>query len=640
MPGKAIQKNVKWLDTNSVKGQYLGNERPEEKSDWISLYLYLLSVFALGLISVSVINLQLVHGREYQSRSERNRLEEHVVQPDRGIIYDRNGTKVTSNTPSFNVILNPLDIDEGKLDDVISTLSEITGESEDDLMSQYNEAIKIDSMTQKIIMAQDIERDNVLEIRSLSDDLPGVWIDYSSKRNYLFSDVYSHVIGYTGEADENALDNDADLDLGDIVGIEGVEAYYDDFLRGDKGKRIVEIDASQRVVAEYVNEGSAPVSGDSLSLTIDNESQQKWYQILKAGMKKYEAKGAVAILEDVNTGEIWSAVSLPSYDNNLFVGGISTSDYLKLSSDAGLPLFNRIIAAQEPPGSMFKPIVASAALQEKAITKDTVFVSSGVIYLGIGTDYPFQEYHQKVYGPLDFIGGLAKSSNIYFCKTMLELGIENFVPYAEFFGIGSKTGIDLYGEMEGRLPSPENKIALAAVSPWLEPIWYDEGDSCNSAIGQGITSVTPLQVVNWVATIANGGKVMWPHLAYKWENDDTGKSREVESKVERSGMVDDSNLELVREGMRASTYGPQSVIVPLRDAKIPIAGKTGTAEFGVQDKEGYYTSTHAWVSGFFPYDDPQFSFVVFLEGGGESNNAAQLAREFIDWFVDSGKLNE
>lgn len=633
-----FQKSVDWKNPGFMEGFYLGREPVVGKQDWSSIYLHIFSVFVLGVLFISVINLQLVHGREYKDRSENNSLEEHVIQADRGIIYDRNGEKLVSNFPSFNVVLNPLDLTESQIEDVIQKLSSILGEPVDDLMSEYDKAHSIDPFVQKVVISQDVDRDKVLEIRSQGDDLPGVWIDYSSKRNYLYSNLYAHVIGYTGEADSQDIERDAGIDLGDVIGQEGIESYYDERLRGKKGATIVEVDATRRVVAEYVNEGSLPVSGDSLYLTVDNDSQKKWYEIISNGVKKYKADGAVAILEDVNTGEIWSAVSFPSYDSNLFVGGISVLDYSKLSTDENLPLFNRIIGAQEPPGSMFKTIVASAALQEGAITRDTVFVSEGIMYLGTGIDYPFQEYHQKAYGALDLIGGIAKSSNIYFCKTMLALGIDSFVPYAEFFGIGSKTGIDLHGEMEGRVPSPENKLALAKTSPWLDPIWYDEGDSCNSAIGQGITLVTPIQVVNWAATIANGGKVMWPHLAYKWVDEELGERGVVEKKVVRSGMVDDSNLEIVREGMRASSYGPQSVIAPFRDAKVAIAGKTGTAEYGIQDEEGYYTNTHAWVMGFFPYDDPQFSFVVFLEGGGESNNAAQLAREFIDWFAEKNNI--
>ncbi|GAG49773.1 unnamed protein product, partial [marine sediment metagenome] len=234
----------------------------------------------------------------------------------------------------------------------------------------------------------------------------------------------THILGYTGDASTDQIDANEDVDLGDVVGQDGIEYQYDDVLRGEKGVQIIEIDASMNVVNEYVNEGTAPVPGDSLYLSIDANAQRKFYEILKAGIETYDATGGAAILENVRTGEVVASVSLPSYDNNAFIGGISEDEYARLISDAeGVPLFNRAISAQVPPGSMFKTIVASAALQEGAITRDTVFNSTGVIYLGDGT-YPFQEYHQHAYGPLDLISGIAKSSNIYFCRTMLALGIE------------------------------------------------------------------------------------------------------------------------------------------------------------------------------------------------------------------------
>jgi penicillin-binding protein 2 len=504
-------------------------------------------------------------------------------------------------------------------------------------------------LTEKVLVAQDVSRDAVIKIRSASDKIKGLWVDYSSKRRYPYEEMLAHILGYTGEASPEVIEENEKIDLGDVVGKDGVELFYDDDLRGEKGVRIVEINASQKLVAEYLNEGSEPVPGKSLYLSIDLESQKKLDEVLREGMKEFEADGAAAVIEDVETGEIWAASSLPSYDNNLFVGGISSKDYKKLLENPRNPLMNRFIAAQEPPGSMFKTLVAASALEANAISPNTVYVSSGVIYLGQGT--PFQEYHKHVYGPLDLNGAIAKSSNIYFCKTMLELGIDDFIPYAEFFGIGKPTGIDLPGEASGRLPSPENKIKLAeTTNPWLDPIWYPEGDSCNTAIGQGITATTPIQVANWAGAIANGGKILKPRFAHKIVLEDGGVDSQensqqvqandineealVDTEIVREGKVSDNNLKHVRRGMRSSVSGPQRVIVPLDGAKVDVAAKTGTAEFGVQDESGVYTQTHAWVMGFFPYDDPQYSFVFFLEGGGASNNSASVAREFIDWFAE------
>jgi len=590
-----------WQDIKPLNGHSVGSVESQHEKGWKSLYIYLISGFLFSVLFVGAVNLQIVHGRENISKSQRNRLEEYEVQADRGVIYDRNGEKIAVNVPSFNISIDPRKINEEDLPHVWGLLGGMLEIESDTLSEQFKSILEQEPLTLSILLAQDVSRDDVLFVRSHADDLPGVQVEYSSKREYVGGKAFSHILGYTGDASTEQIDNNLGIFVGDIVGQDGIEYQYDSRLRGTKGKKIIEIDASYNIINEFVNEGTAPVPGDSVYLSIDAQAQREMYALLLKGMETYGATGAAGIVEDVRTGEIRVAVSLPAYDNNLFVGGISEKDYSKLISDEdGIPLFNRAISAQVPPGSMFKTIVASAALQEGVITKDTVFNSTGIIYLGNGT-YPFQEYHQHAYGPLNLIGGIAKSSNIYFCKTMLALGIDAFVPYAEFFGIGFPTGVDIPGEASGRVPSPENKMALAETSPWLDPIWYPEGDTCNSAIGQGITIVTPMQVANWAATIANGGNVMKPHFTHKWVRAVDGREEEVSGNIVRSGMVSDANLALVREGMRNSSYGPLSVIVPFRTTEISVAGKTGTAEFGVKDAQGYYTKTHAWVMGFFPY---------------------------------------
>ncbi len=627
---KTVSSRSNWKDIGMVSGYSIERKDTEEVRMWQTMFVFIFAGLLFVLLGMQVINLQVVEGRDFAQRSTMNRIAEIEMEADRGVIYDRNGEKLATNVPSFNVILNPSGME---YEEVLASLTNISGILElptGDLVNVYEQVIERDPLQKRILIAQDIDRDRILEIRSHTDELAGIEVEYSSKRNYLYGPVFSHILGYTGLASEDQIEERSNIALGDIVGQEGIEYQYDEILQGDKGKKIVEIDAQMNIVNEFSNDGTAPVPGDSLHLTIDAAAQKKMYELLVAGIEKYKASGGAAIVEDVHTGELIVALSAPSYDNNLFIGGISQSEYESVAPH----LFNRFIGAQVPPGSMFKTIVAAAALQEGAITKDTVFVSTGVMYFGPG--YPFQEYHQHAYGALNLIGGLAKSSNIYFCKTMLELGIDRFVPYAEFFGIGSQTGIDLPGEGTGRVPSPENKIALAETSPWLDPIWYPEGDTCNSSIGQGITTVTPLQASNWAATIANGGKVLKPQLVYQWVSPD-GNERKIEPVVVREGKVSDANLALVREGMRNSASGPMSVIFPLRNTKITVAAKTGTAEFGIKDEKGSYTKTHAWVMGFFPYESPKYSFTVFLEGGGESYNSATIAADFINWWADNKK---
>ncbi|MBN1618814.1 penicillin-binding protein 2 [Candidatus Dojkabacteria bacterium] len=638
---KTFQQDIVWRDVNSLKGQVHGKQNISEYFGWNTVFLYAVTVIFFGVLVFSLVNLQIVRGRKYSTLSELNRLEEHIIQPDRGIIYDRNGKKLAINIPSFNLMIDPQNVNPEILKEEFRIISEVTGVDQSELMDKFDKVVSDEPLTSRLILVQDISRDQVLEIHSNQNDLPGVWVDYSTKREYLGGDSFSHIIGYTGEASAEVVDAVDGVEMGDIVGMDGIEYWYDEKLRGKKGTKIIEIDASQKLIAEYVNSGTAPIPGDSLYLTIDYDAQVKLDELLKAGVAEYGATGGAAVLQDPYTGEIIASVSVPNYDNNLFIGGISQDDYDKFINDSGIPLFNRVTNAQMPPGSMFKTIVGSAALEYGTATPDTVYVSSGTIYLG-GT-LPFQEYQGHAYGSLNFVQGLARSSNIYFCQTMLALGIDNFIDYAEFYGVGSQTGIDIPGEQSGMLPSPENKIELAKNNPYLDPVWYEEGDACNSAIGQGITLATPMQVVGWSATISNGGKVIQPHYSYKWESVTTGVNSEksytmVEDNVLREGKLSDSTLYYIKEGMRNSVSGPYSIIVPLGQSKVEVAAKTGTAEFGVKDETGYYTKTHAWVMGFFPYDNPKYSFVIFLEGGGASNNAAEVALQYIDWLADNGYL--
>ena len=326
-------------------------------------------------------------------------------------------------------------------------------------------------------------------------------------------------------------------------------------------------------------------------------------------------------------------VSYPSYDANLFIKGMSQMEYEKILNTPGHPFVNKAISAQAPPGSTFKPLVALSALDAHVITPSTVYVSSSNYKFSNGRH--FQEYHNHSYGPLTVRDALMVSSNIYFCETIRHWDMDELDKYLERFHMGIPTGIDIPGEMSGRLPSPENKIRLAkTVSPWLDPIWYPEGDACNSVIGQGINLVTPIQLVNWTSMIANEGTLLTPHVVNKIMHAD-GRVDVVQTKEEDIGNISKKAFKVVKEGMRMSVAGNRRVIIPLTNAKVHVAAKTGTAEFGKLDSHGVYEHTHAWVTGFFPYENPQYAFVVFLEDGGASNNSATVIRSVIDWTVEN-----
>ncbi|HQI92838.1 MAG TPA: penicillin-binding transpeptidase domain-containing protein, partial [Candidatus Dojkabacteria bacterium] len=466
--------------------------------------------------------------------------------------------------------------------------------------------------------------------------LPGIYIDNDSQRYYPYKDIISHIIGYTGDVTREDLSSSESLSLTDTIGKSGVERWYDKQLRGENGEIAIEVDALGRSVSnqEYIIKEA--VSGDSLYLTIDIDIQKKFYNFLKDGVKKANAIGGAGIIEDVETGEIIAMVTYPSYDNNLFVGGISTKNYSKLLKDKNLPLINRAISVQMPPGSTFKSLVAPAALDAGAITKNTIYVSRYGYKFSNGA--PFQEFQNHAYGALNVVGGIAQSSNIFFCELIRNWDINKLDPYLEKFGIGKYTGIDIPGEAPGRLPSPANKKLLAeTTSPWLEPVWYPEGDSCNSVIGQGITLVTPIQMSNWMAALATEGKLHTPHVAKSFR-DEQGEIETLTFDLLEENMVSKEAFNITKEGMWSAVNGPKRSVGQLANVGVVVAAKTGTAEFGKVNSKGIYEHTHAWVGGFFPYDKPKYSFSVFLEDGGHSSNAVAIMQNMIMWMVKEGKI--
>ncbi len=619
-------------------------------SGWNFIYAFLLFCLVFFILIINIAKLQIIEGEEMLNRSETNRVRVTTLEAYRGVIFDSNGEKLVENIPSIDVYISLEEyreeqgINNGKLEKTLNTLGGILGEnwksSESNgkiyksLLERVFSIYDGNPYINKILLATDVNNDLVIKIKSLGNELIGVSLDNGSKRKYLYGDIFSHVLGYTGEASEADLKKYSLLNSGDIVGKSGIEKYYEKELQGVKGKVAEEIDVFGRSVNKKAYTLNEPISGQSLFLTIDSNVQKKFYELIANGVKKHSAAGGAGIIEDVNTGEILAIVTYPSYDNNLFIGGISQSAYSSLLNNKQNPLLDRSLSAQLPPGSTFKTIVAAAGLEEGVITKYTTYVSRAGYTFSNGA--PFQEFRNHAYGTLNVTSALMVSSNIFFCEMIRDWNMAELAEYLDGFGIGKNTNIDIPGEMPGRLPSPENKIKLAqTTSPWLEPIWYPEGDSCNSVIGQGITLVTPIQMSNWMASIANGGTLYTPHVGKKFV-DENGFEYSIEYTPLEEKIVSDETLSLVRKGMWEAVNGSRGIARSLSSTGTSVAAKTGTAEFGKQNKEGIYEDTHAWVGGFFPYENPKYSFSLLLEDGGMSSNATAIMREMIIWMVKSG----
>lgn len=582
---------------------------------WNSLFVYGI-FFVVGILFFSQLGyIQVLNGAYYRNKSETNKYSEIKIRAPRGVVYDNKGVQLTNNAPAFRLMID-LSVKEINIDELVSKLSVILEVEQEEIQKRIDEKSAVGQ--KKILVKRELTKDQFLLINANESKLLGAYIEEDMKRVYPYQNYLSHILGYTGEVSEYDLEKSDRYSSGDIIGKLGLEYQYEDFLRGKDGQQSVVIDVSGNIISEQ--SVVKPESGKNLRLSIDIEVQKFLHDALQKGIEESRATGAAALIANINTGELIAAVSLPSYDNNLFIGGISYDEYDVLSTDASRPMLNRYIGAAQPPGSTFKTITATAGLDSGAITEATIYNSTGVFYLG---SYPFQEFRKKAYGPINVVQAITKSSNIFFYETVLNMGIDTLVDYADRFGLSRNTGIDIPGEIVGNYSSPEYKALLT------DEIWYP-GDSLNASIGQGYHRITPVQMLRWTSAIGNGGTLVIPHFMTEYQNE-LGIWEKAEYGISKLD-VKDKPLEIVRRGMRESVA--TGVVYTLRNTSVPVAAKTGTAEFGIKDERGFYTKTHAWVTGFFPYDEPKYSFTFFQEAGGLGSDSGKVVDEFINWFVE------
>jgi len=653
-----MQINKKITANSGLRRQLFNDKKVGEtsflKHDLTSTVVFSITGIIFLALFLSVVRLQIVRGKELSERSENNKLLVRKVYPSRGLILDRYGNKIAENIPAnrlFLVIDEYKDkngnIEKSLVRKDLEKLERILGKSSRLFVdNNRNEDVTFtDTVLGKIaenpwlkdiLILENLSNDDTIAFKLHSKEFQGLYIDNWQQRNYADPIAFSHLVGYVGKASETDIENLLYVDFNDIVGKSGIERQYDNILIGKSGLKAVEVDAYGDPVSGVSLELEKNVSGSMLFLTIDSELQAKLYEILKNGAELKNSTAGAAIVEDIHSGEILALVSYPGFDINKFVQGIDFAEYQALMTDDANIFTPRAIAGQQPPGSIFKTIVLAAALDKGAIDENTRYLSRADFQFSDGTG--FYEYNKKAYGNINVVDALEVSSNIFTCETILHWDMDELVPYIEKFGIGRKTGIDIPGEADGRVPSPHNKIWLAENGfYWLDPIWYPEGDSCNSVIGQGITLVTPIQAVNWVSAIANGGTLYKPHLAMKSIAQEK-KGLSYEEKVTEYGttvinkqVVKSEALELIREGMHESIVGEHGSSRMINGLPIDVAVKTGTAEYGKRNENGEYEHMHAWVIGFYPYDEPKYAFVFFLEDGGKSDSVLRLVKEFLTW---------
>jgi len=629
-----------------------GSITEEEEKPRGSFRLLRVAIIAAFLILIlQLANLQIAQGERFRQAAFENRY--RIVQTDalRGIIYDRAGKILVRNIPSFNVSIVPADLPDEEeerlieklavlLDMPIETVIETTlVDAVGSLPSELDRSVippkrkpglreiiakaERDPFAPALIKAN-VPREVAFYLEENHLDFPGVRVGLEPVREYVDGPLLAHLLGYTGRIPRESLEQYQGYAPTDQVGLTGLEYSFESDLRGIKGERHIAVDVAGREVAKIAE--TMPTPGYNLVLTVDAEFQKTVQAILQKAMRGARSKQGVAIVLDPRTGDVLALVSLPSYDNNLFATGISIDDYTNLAQDPLHPLVNQAITGQYPPGSTFKLIPASAALQEQIVDINTKITTPGVIWVpnkyypdDPSLAQPFYDWYKPGFGTVAIRDGLAFSSDVYFYKVSggypdfeNGLGEARLAAYARLFGIGALTGIDLPGEAKGLVPDPVWKRKT------IGDIWTTV-DTYNMAIGQGYVLATPLQVANYTAAVANHGIIYKPQLVNKVVDAEGRILRQIDPSIIHRVTVNDTNLAIVREGMRDAVLRGTAIKANLAD--VTVAAKTGTAEFYGPKVNGHLP-THAWFTAFAPYENPQVVVTVFVFGGGEGSEVA------------------
>ncbi|MEK7080730.1 MAG: penicillin-binding protein 2 [Patescibacteria group bacterium] len=595
----------------------------KEKISYILLGIFLLCALALFF---QTFYFQIVQGKKLSTAAQNNRGGITLITPERGIIYDKNLKKLVSNSPAFDLVCDKRQFSADPLLALaeISKIALIAGKDKNELKNEIE-----NSDQSMALILENIPHETLLVLESKLNEIPECAIEQNTVRNYIFSQNFAHVLGYTGRMNKSELEDSVNYSVNDYIGKTGLEKSYENILRGTPGK--VEEIKNAVGVAKGEKIILPAVPGESLVLNIDSELQQQIYDALEKSIKNIGAKKGAAVAMDPRTGAVLALVSYPSYDDNLFSKGISRADYDKILNDPSQPLFNRAISAQYPTGSIIKPFEAGAALQENLISPDKQINDIGYILVKNQYDPSIVYRYGGVapHGWVDMKKALAVSSNIYFYTVgggygdQQGLGPTRIKKYLSLFGWNEKTGIDLPGEYSGFIPDPAWKKSAKGQG------WWD-GDTYNLAIGQSDLKTTPLQVATAYCAIANNGVLYKPQIVNKIING-TGESaktiQEFTPQIIRQSFIDPANLAIVREGMRDGVNKPYGLSAILNDLPVSVAAKTGTAEIGKKDK------FNLWSSVFAPYENPEIVLVVTAE---EVNALAAVtlpvAHDILQWY--------
>jgi len=581
--------------------------------EWIKQRLIGASVcvlFLFSLLFLRLVYLQIIKGQEFRLLSEENAVRLKSIKSSRGLIFDRNKKLLVDNRPSFN--LKIVREDAGDVKKIVKKVADLIAIDFQELMDNIEKAGK-GAFYKPVMLKSSISRDQLAIIEAHQFDLPGIQIDIEPVRYYIYKKIAAHLLGYLGEINSNELKSGNYLNVraGDSIGKYGIEKSFQKYLHGKRGGKQIEVDANGRIIK--VLRTIEPEPGLDLNLTLDLDLQKRAEKMLE------NKEGAVVAIDPAN-GDILVMASNPSFDQNDFIGGISTKKWAALIANPGKPMINKAIQGEYPPASTYKIITSFAAFEEKHIDTTTSVFCPGFLKYG---NRAYRCWKKQGHGKMDIIDGLTQSCDVFYYQAGIKIGVDALAQYAKGCGFGIKTGINLDNEKRGLIPTSAWKLKRFN-EPW------QRGETLSIAIGQGFNLVTPLQMAVFIAAVGNGGTLYRPRIV-KTIADSEGKIvKKIDPEIKGGLPAGKETLNIVKQALLAVVQGERGTARGIRLKDVEIAGKTGTAQvFSIKQGEeiksedlAYFLRDHAWFVCYAPAKNPVIAISVMIEHGEHGSTAA------------------
>ncbi len=578
--------------------------------------------FVFVILFLRLVYLQMIKGEEYRLLSEKNAVRLKSIKSSRGLIFDRDHRLLVDNRPSFNlkIVLE----DAGEVNHTLKKLSELISIPLEELKHNIDQAGK-GAFYKPITLKDSITRDQLAIVEAHKFDLPGIHIEIEPTRHYIYEKMAAHLLGYLGQVNSKELQSGkySNVRAGDSIGRYGIEKSFQGHLQGKRGGRQIEVDANGRTIK--ILKTVEPVAGNDLHLTIDLELQMRAEKLLE------NKDGAVVAIDPTN-GDVLLMASNPSFNQNDFIGGISSKKWQALMNDPGKPMNNKAIQAEYPPASTYKIITSFAALEEKHIDLNSKVFCPGFFKYG---NRVYRCWNKAGHGEVNVIDSLSQSCDVFYYQAGDKTGVDTLAKFARECGLGQKTGIQLENEKKGLIPTSSWKLERFK-EPW------QGGETLSVSIGQGYNLVTPLQMAVFTAAVGNGGTLYRPRIVTAI-NDSQGNVVEfIDPHITGKLPVSEKTLDIVRDGLFKVVHDPHGTARRIQSKNIKISGKTGTAQvFSIKSGEKieaedlvYSLRDHAWFVAYAPDVDPVIAVSVIIEHGEHgSSAAAPIAADIIELYT-------